>query len=900
MKNINAKILLFSIIVLLSMVNRASAQVLYVFENERLDEEIQLSNRIILPSADCDTNQLITDITKCITKVSASHDSKKATTSLARLYMLSQNLRYPSGMSRCIQILEFIADRYHIPGAYLQARILQANTAYARGKIKEAYDLYLDAEKYLVPMDCLSEECMLYLNMGVMLGLYGDHDLCIKYILKAVYIVDELIRNPKLHSEAYYRAALIYMVTGDYETAKIYIHYATKICEREGFYGLEAKCHLLMGDYYRKRKELPMYTLSYCEYDKVIGILEARGMDNDYILAKAYNGMGIAQVAQNNQDDGIRLMRKALEMRLEMGKDHEITESYLSLGRYYNDYVKNSDSAQYYFEKAFWSAFECRNSVFLVQACEPLAFIMRKQKNWERAYKYEQLAYSSYKTMSEAQNNRTIRSGELSVTIERERRQNNLVLQKEQTVLYMAFVICIVMLLSVIVVSILLLKKKRKNRQLRKQKEELHQQKEELHQQKEVLAKQNAELEKLSLVARQTDNSIFLTDADGNIIWLNEAFTRHSGYDINDYLNQNDNSLLKASSNTDIVSVMDRIRETKEPVTYTSQTHNKSGEDVWIQTTLSPSLDDNGDISMFIAVCSDITELKHAEEKIAVQNKEINESLEYARKIQEAIQAPKLFVDYVLGDYFVLNMPKNIVSGDFHWVAFRNNKTLFSLADCTGHGIPGGFMSMLEQVMLNNVLQDMDDFTSAGILNKLRERNIKLLHQRGRSIDSQDGMDASLFVFDRDKMELNYAAGYSIAYLVRFGKPDPDTIARAGQYKCPIMESADGSAYLIKLKPNRFPVGGHPKDHIPFTDMFFKVNDGDIVYTSSDGYVDQFGGPDGKKFSTLAFERTILQVCRMPMEEQQEIFERNFEDWRGEHEQTDDVHVFATKLKNNF
>ncbi len=867
-----------------------SAQLMYVFDDERIPEEVRLYDSLTHSNHKIDTAQAVGEIISCINKLSQS-DNVSVVGSLSRLFYLSRSFGYASGMTRCLQRIEFIAAKTGDPGVYLQTKILSAQMAWDRKDIKAVFAEYSDAEKFLDERHRYDELCILYLNMGVSFGTYGDYKICIKYILKAVYIVDDIIRNPKLHSEAYYRAALVYMETNDFENAKIYTYYALQICEREGFSELEAKCHLVMGDYYRKTSPR-QYSLSYCEYDKVIEIINNLNIDNEYFLAKAYNGMGITLCHQVNPDEGIPYMRKALAIRKRLGNLVDLAESYMTLGDYYKS-AKLTDSAEYYYTEAFRAARTRHYPKLIVPSAKELATIFAHKKMWENSAKYESIAFLNYTILNEAQNNKYITSSELDNTLMRERRQNAVLLHQGRVVMYLAYGIAFVMLCSAVVVTVLFIKKRRRNRQLREQKEELNQQ-------KEVLAKQNAELEKLSLVARQTDNSIFLTDPEGNIIWLNEAFTRHSGYDINDYLNKNDSSIIKASSNTQIREVMDTIRHTKEPVTYSSKTRNKRGDEIWIQTTLSPSLNSKGEIEMFIAVCSDITDLKHAQERIAVQNKEINESLEYARKIQDAIQAPKMFVDYVLGDYFVVNFPKNIVSGDFHWVAYKDNKTLFSLADCTGHGIPGGFMSMIEQVMLNNVLQDVDVITSANILNKLRERNIKLLHQRGRTLDSQDGMDASLFVFDREKMVLNYAAGYSIAYLLRFGTPDDDTIRRAAQYSCPIIQNEEKTAYLIKLRPNRFPVGGHPKDHMPFTDIFFNVSDGDIVYTSSDGYVDQFGGPVGKKYNTPAFERTIFQVCHLPLSEQQKIFTDNFLKWRGDNEQTDDVHVFATMLKNNF
>jgi len=909
-----SKKLLIYIISIICAIHTAAAQSRYVFDNMRSDVEKGITEDFAT-AQNTDTAIWLPRFIACEKALRNEEDYKAYTGSIARIYEAYERMNNINGCQRCIQTLEHLSEKYQDQNPYLQSRILLANSEFRKQRYPQGLNIYQETATYLENKDDNEVLTKLYLQIAIAFGKGNQNNACMKYLQKAVYMVENSLRNPKLHCETYYRTALLYMTTEEYENAKAYLKGALMICEHEHYQKMEAKCRLVFGDYLRKTKH-PQLALSYNEYDKCINILTSDYIeyesDNVILLAKAYNGKARTLLEQNLNEEAMTNLNKALNLGIT--DLVTITDIYMTYGNYYKK-LGNQDSAEYYFEMAFNNARMARSHKIWKEASLEMAKIMQSKQDWKKAYSYKSIALECYEMLSQNNNSKALASWEVRSIAENESRiqkkeieKNRDLIKQRGIILVLAIVVAAVSLISLIATYKLLKKKRKKNQELREKKDELEktynqlrEQQEELKQQAEVLTRQNSELEKLSLVAKQTDNSIFLSDPEGNIIWLNEAFTRHSGYNIDDYLNSNHNSLLQASSNPYIQELMNQIKVTKQPVTYTSQTNQKSGKKVWIQTTLSPALDEDGNISMFIAVCSDITSLKQAQEKIAMQNKEINDSLEYARKIQDAIQAPKQFVDYVLGEYFEVNLPKNIVSGDFHWVAHKDNKTLFALGDCTGHGIPGGFMSMIEQVMLSSVLQEMEgDFTSAMILNKLRERNIKLLHQRGRAFDSQDGMDASLFVFNRESMMLNYAAGYSIAYLLRFGKPDEATRQVAEYNNCPIIEPDDKDAYLIRLRPNRFPVGGHPKDNIPFNDLYFCVNDGDIVYTSSDGFVDQFGGPNSKKFNTVNFERKILELCHLPMHEQQESFARIFNNWKGINEQTDDVHIFATVLRKNF
>ncbi len=416
----------------------------------------------------------------------------------------------------------------------------------------------------------------------------------------------------------------------------------------------------------------------------------------------------------------------------------------------------------------------------------------------------------------------------------------------------------------------------------------------ELHNATQKLEESNRELQMLSAVASMTSNSIFITSKDGDFLWMNDAFSRETHIPFDQIKTH---PALKADAMTpETRAAFEKVVATKKPQTYTAEMNHLDRPSFWVTSAVTPVLDDQGEISMIVWVSTDVSELRRAYEKIDLQNKEINESITYARRIQDAIQPMKIFSDEILGDHFVINMPRNIVSGDFHWVGYKKGLSVFTVADCTGHGVPGAFISMLGQVMLNQTLNKLEDITSANILNMVRKGIIHQLHQRDKFGVSSDSIDASMFVYDRENCVIDYAGAFSHAYILRFGKPDAETEAACEESGSKIVVNDEGDAYLIRLKPNRMTLGIDRRDTISFTSTKFKVNHGDIAYATTDGYPDQFGGDKQKRFYVVSFEKMLLKYCHLSMVEQRKVLEQTYLDWKGDYEQTDDVHVLGIVL----
>lgn len=264
-------------------------------------------------------------------------------------------------------------------------------------------------------------------------------------------------------------------------------------------------------------------------------------------------------------------------------------------------------------------------------------------------------------------------------------------------------------------------------------------------------------------------------------------------------------------------------------------------------------------------------ELATQNEKINEQHKNITDSIQYAKRIQSAILPPIDQIADVVDEYFVLYRPRDIVSGDYYWATRRNDTTIIVAADCTGHGVPGAFMSMLGIAFLNEIVNKEGICQPNAILDRLREQVIKQLHQTGKEGESKDGMDLSLYVIDHKNMKLRFSGAYNPLYIIRNGELEP-------------------------LKADRMPIGYHIRKDTPFNMVEYDLQKGDCLYNSSDGYPDQFGGVDGRKFMSKNFKELLLSIHQKPMAEQREILNKTFDDWRGTIEQIDDVIVIGVRI----
>lgn len=258
-------------------------------------------------------------------------------------------------------------------------------------------------------------------------------------------------------------------------------------------------------------------------------------------------------------------------------------------------------------------------------------------------------------------------------------------------------------------------------------------------------------------------------------------------------------------------------------------------------------------------------------EEIELKNLDIMDSIQYAKRIQHAILPPDRLVTKYLDESFILYTPKDIVSGDFYWMNGDENKLLFAAVDCTGHGVPGAFISIVGYNGLNKMIGELKLTEPAEILTNLNKHVADSLHQQ-ENAEVKDGMDISLCLLDKKNKKLQYAGANNPLYIVRDNN-------------------------IIEIKANKIPIGSYYfRDDKFYTNHEFDLENGDSIYSFTDGYPDQFGGEKGKKFMYGKFKNLLIEISSKPMDEQKKILIQTFNDWKGDLEQVDDICIIGVRV----
>jgi len=416
----------------------------------------------------------------------------------------------------------------------------------------------------------------------------------------------------------------------------------------------------------------------------------------------------------------------------------------------------------------------------------------------------------------------------------------------------------------------------------------------EIEQQKEELILINKELEKLSIVASNTDNAVVIMDKNGNFEWINDGFTKMYGYNLNELLDNLGKNLASASFKNNISELIDKCLTDKKSIIYESQIKHKEGNNIWVQTTLTPILNNKKQVYKLVAIESNITKIKKAEEEIKEKNVEltrqrdeikqkndyINDSIIYSKRIQHATLASKEDLEKYF-DFFLIYIPKDIVSGDFYWFTSlpatntEPEKLFVAVVDCTGHGVPGALLSMIGSRLLTEIVA-INKITSPAKI--LEELNINL----GKTLKSireiKDGMDVALCSFEKN-IEDNYSVVYAGAKLplVIYSQKEKEVKRFRGTRK------SIGQYYLTK--------------DVSFEEISFTISTKDTLYLYTDGIID-IANPNHKKFGTTRLLKLFKNIGHLDMKEQESIISKEISEWQQDSLQRDDITLLGLKLKN--
>jgi len=421
--------------------------------------------------------------------------------------------------------------------------------------------------------------------------------------------------------------------------------------------------------------------------------------------------------------------------------------------------------------------------------------------------------------------------------------------------------------------------------------------------QAEELKEKNVELEKLSIVARETDNAITIMNGIGNIEWVNEGFTRLFGFTLEEYVFIKKNIISEDTPVETKLLIHQCIKE-KQTVSFQSRVKTKKGSFLWVQTTLTPIVSKEGIISKLIAIGTDISKLIEAEQEIRQQHEEILQQKEILQRQNEEIQAQRDKVEQqnlhikgsinyaltiqtailplkeVLDNYFenfIIYRPKDIVSGDFYWFYNKEetNELFVATVDCTGHGVPGAFMSMIGSRILSEVVAEKDSITTSELLEELNLRIKKSLKQS--KTENNDGMDVALCcITDTEDKRKKVTFTGAKRPLLYFRMQDED---------------------ISILKGDRKSIGGAriKRVNIPFTNQEIILDKGDMLYLYSDGMIDQ-NNSKRKKYGTWRFVKLLNQIAKSDIEFQKEKIEEALDVHSESEEQRDDITIWGIKL----
>ncbi|MEA2042225.1 MAG: PAS domain S-box protein [Bacteroidota bacterium] len=416
---------------------------------------------------------------------------------------------------------------------------------------------------------------------------------------------------------------------------------------------------------------------------------------------------------------------------------------------------------------------------------------------------------------------------------------------------------------------------KQNNEELRSLNDHLEFQKDEVEKAHIILQDKNLELELYHMVIEQSPVAILFTNLEGNIQYVNSAFSEITGYSSEEVINKNPKILNSGKTPHKTFTGMWNTVKAGEIWNGEFINHTKTGKEFIEKAVISPIKDADNKITGYVGIKNNITKLKITEkrlqksrEELEFKHKQLTGSINYANLIQQGLLTSKGLISKYLSEYFLIFKPKDVVSGDFYYINKLGDHLIFTVADCTGHGVAGAFLSVLGITYIHEIVNYETTNDPGTALNILRNRFKRTAKNFGQVRNV--GLDIALCTLNTKTNVLQYAGAYNPMYIIRKGK-------------------------LIEYKATRNPIGNYPKE-TPFKNHNIQLEVNDQIYLFSDGYPDQFGDPILRKINKKRFKDILLDNSSLPMARQKENLESFLNQWQGKEEQVDDITVLGLKV----
>ena len=395
-------------------------------------------------------------------------------------------------------------------------------------------------------------------------------------------------------------------------------------------------------------------------------------------------------------------------------------------------------------------------------------------------------------------------------------------------------------------------------------------QKKELVQMGDALRKSE---EKYRGVIENMQLGLLEVDINDTIIYPYDRFCELTGYSRSELVGKDTFDLLHIGKKNKSKLMLQNIRKSQGKTNlFEIQIHKKDGEAVWVMISEAPQYDEEQNFNGSICIYSDITERKLAEVALMkakddanIYSARLTNSINYSKKIQKLILPNEGCVKNALNDLFMLSLPKDIVSGDFPLFYSAGDTTYIAAVDCTGHGVPGAMLSLISTFLLNDILKTEEQAAPSVILKKLHYKMVSILKQGVEGNDTSDGLDIGLCALNTSAGKMKFAGAHRPLFQIR-------------------------NDVLVEYKGTRLPVGGtNYRKEIFYPDVEIAVLPGDRFFVFSDGFGDQFGGPECEKYSTERIREFLLGHVNLPLNTLKEALEQEFYKWKGAAQQIDDV-----------